>query len=95
MIAIDFAVLEPHRRRAFAGLDQYRRQVEVRGVQEIATRIAESFTAYAIFDGEAVLRYPAITPFITQTLYTIPLELRRAAYDRDRVKAARARNQMA
>jgi hypothetical protein len=95
MIAVDFAVIEPHRRRGFAGLDQYRRQVEVRGVQEIATKIAESFTAYAIFDGEEVIRYPAITPFITQTLHTIPLELRRAACDRDRVKAARARGQMA
>jgi hypothetical protein len=92
MIAVDFAVLEPHRRRGFAGLDQYRRHVEVRGVQEIATKIAETFMAYAIFDGEEVLRYPAITPFIAQTLYTIPLQLRRAACDRDRGKAARARD---
>ncbi|WP_085033153.1 hypothetical protein [Ensifer aridi] len=59
-------------------------------MQEIAIKIAKSFTAYVIFDGETVLRYPAITPFITQTLYAIPIELRRAACDRDRVNAAGA-----
>ncbi|WP_085035195.1 hypothetical protein [Ensifer aridi] len=94
-IAVDLAVLEPHRRRAYAGLDQYRRRVEVRGIQEIARKIAESFEAFAIFDVETVLRYPAITPFVTQTLYSVPIELRRAACDRDRWKAERARNEMA
>ncbi|MCY1299077.1 hypothetical protein D9M69_160670 [compost metagenome] len=70
-VAIDLTVLEPHRRRAYAGLDQYRRAVEVRGVQELAGKIAGSFGVFAIFDVETVLRYPAITPFVTQTLYTV------------------------
>jgi hypothetical protein len=94
-IAVDLTVLPPHKRRAYAGLDQYRRPVEVRGVPELAAAIAESFGAFAIFDVETVLRYPAITPFVTQTLYSIPLELRRAACDRDRLKAERARDEMA
>ncbi len=50
---------------------------------------------FAIFDVETVLRSPAITPFVTQTLYSIPLELRRAACDRDRLKADSARKEMA
>ncbi|RVQ04562.1 hypothetical protein [Sinorhizobium meliloti] len=94
-IAVDLAVIEPHRRRAYAGLDQYRRPVEVRGVQELANGIAESFGAFAIFDVETVLRSPAIASFVTQTLYSIPLELRRAACDRDRLKAERARKETA
>ncbi|MDX0072495.1 hypothetical protein [Sinorhizobium meliloti] len=95
LVAVDLAVLKPHQKRAYAGLDQYRRPVEVRGVQELARSIAASFGAYAIFDVETVLRYPAITPFVTQTLYSVPIELRQAACDRDRLKAERARNQMA
>ncbi|NRP74535.1 hypothetical protein ILFOPFJJ_05457 [Ensifer psoraleae] len=55
-VAVDLAVLEPHQRRAYAGLDQYRRPVEVRGVQELARKIAESFGAFAIFDVGTVLR---------------------------------------
>ncbi len=94
LIAVDLAVLKPHQRRAFAGLDQYRRPVEVRGVPEVAATIAASFGAFAIFDIETVLRYPAITPFVTQTLYSMPIELRRAACDQDRLKAERARNEM-
>ena len=46
-------------------------------------------------DVEAVLRSPAIAPFVTQTLYSIPLELRRAACDRDRLKADRTRKEIA
>ncbi|WP_085044204.1 hypothetical protein [Ensifer aridi] len=95
LVAVDLAVLKPYQKRAYAGLDQYRRPIEVRGVQELAQSIAESFGAYAIFDVETVLRYPAITPFVTQTLYSVPIELRRAACDRDRMKAERARNEMA
>ncbi|MBP1884807.1 hypothetical protein [Sinorhizobium mexicanum] len=95
MIAVDLTVLSPDRRRAIAGLDQYRRTVEIHGVQDVAAKIAESFCSFAVFDGEQVLRYPAIAPFITQTLYAIPIELRRAACDRDRVKADRARVSMA
>ncbi|NRP75667.1 hypothetical protein ILFOPFJJ_06590 [Ensifer psoraleae] len=95
MIAVDLAVLKPHQRRAIAGLDQYRRPVEVRGVQEVAGKMAESFCAFAIFDGDQVLRYPAITPFVTQTLYTVPIELRREGCDRDRLKASVARDRMA
>ncbi|MCO5962392.1 hypothetical protein [Sinorhizobium meliloti] len=94
-IEVDLAVMPPHQRRAYAGLDQYRRPVEVRGVQELAKGIAESFGAFAIFDVETVLRSPAIPPFVTQTLYSIPLELRRAACDRDRLKAESARKEMA
>lgn len=94
-IEVDLAVMPPHQRRAYAGLDQYRRPVEVRGVQELAKGIAESFGAFAIFDVETVLQSPAIAPFITQTLYAIPLELRRAACDRDRHKAESARKEMA
>lgn len=94
-IEIDLAVMPPHQRRAYAGLDQYRCPVEVRGVQELARGIAESFGAFAIFDVETVLRSPAIAPFVTQTLYAIPLELRRAACDRDRLKAEGARKEMA
>lgn len=67
----------------------------MRGVQELARGIAESFGAFAIFDVETVLRSPAIAPFVTQTLYSIPIELRRAAYDRDRLKAESARKEMA
>ncbi|MDK1376825.1 MULTISPECIES: hypothetical protein [unclassified Sinorhizobium] len=95
LIAVDMAVLAPHRRRGIAGLDQYRRTVEVHGVQDVAVKIAESFCSFAIFDGEQVLRYPAITPFITETLYALPIELRREACDRDRLKADRARGHMA
>ncbi|TCN22164.1 hypothetical protein [Sinorhizobium americanum] len=95
MIAVDLAILKPHQRRGFAGLDQYRRPVEVRGVQEVAAIIADSFRAFAIFDIESVLRSPAITPFVTQTLYSIPIELRRAACDQDRLKAENARTEMA
>ncbi|MDW9625682.1 hypothetical protein RWA02_17405 [Sinorhizobium meliloti] len=94
-IEVDLAVMPQHQRRAYAGLDQYRRPVEVRGVQELAKGIAESFGAFAIFDVETVLRSPAIAPFVTQTLYAIPLELRRAACDRDRLKAESARKEMA
>ncbi|MDK1389731.1 hypothetical protein QN224_30715 [Sinorhizobium sp. 8-89] len=94
-VAVDLAVLEPHQRRAYAGLDQYRRPVEVRGVQELARKIAESFGAFAIFDVGTVLRHPAIAPFVTQTLYSVPIELRRAACDRDRLKAEGARNEIA
>ncbi|QFI65241.1 hypothetical protein [Sinorhizobium alkalisoli] len=94
-IAVDLAVLPPHQRRGYAGLDHYRRPVEVRGVQEVAMTIAESFKAFAIFDVETVLRYPAISPFLARTLYEIPIELRRAACDRDRLKAEQARNTMA
>lgn len=95
LVAVDLAVLKPYQKRAYAGLDQYRRPVEVRGVQELARWIAESFGAYVIFDVETVLRYSAITPFVTQTLCSVPIELRRAACDRDRMKAERARNEMA
>lgn len=95
LVAVDLAVLQPHQKRAYAGLDQYRRPVEVGGVQELAQSIAQSFGAYAIFDVETVLRHPAITPFVTQTLYSVPIELRRTACDGDRLKAERARNQMA
>ncbi|MDK1494795.1 hypothetical protein QN219_33365 [Sinorhizobium sp. 7-81] len=91
MIAVDLTVLSPDRRRAIAGLDQYRRIVEVHGVQDVATKIAESFQSFAVFDGDQVLRYPAIAPFITQTLYATPIELRREACDRDRLKVERAR----
>ncbi|RVH50677.1 hypothetical protein [Sinorhizobium meliloti] len=94
-IEVDLAVMPAHQRRAYAGLDQYRRPIEVRGVQELAKGIAESFGAFAIFDVETVLRSPAIAPFVTQTLYSIPLELRRAACDRDRLKAETARKEMA
>ncbi|WP_324765567.1 hypothetical protein SO078_29865 (plasmid) [Sinorhizobium meliloti] len=94
-IEVDLAVMPAHQRRAYAGLDQYRRPIEVRGVQELAKGIAESFGAFAIFDVETVLRSPEIAPFVTQTLYSIPLELRRAACDRDRLKAERARKEMA
>ncbi|MQW90353.1 hypothetical protein [Sinorhizobium saheli] len=94
-IAVDLAVLKPHQRRAFAGLDQYRRAVKVRGVPELAAKIAESFAPYAVFDGDQVLRYPAIAPFIAQTLYAIPIELRRGACDSDRQKACDARERMA
>ncbi|WP_248447697.1 hypothetical protein [Sinorhizobium meliloti] len=86
-IEVVLAVMPPHQRRAYAGLDQYRRPVKVRGVQELGKGIAESFGAFAIFDVETVSRSPAIAPFVTQTLYAIPLELRRAACDRDRLKA--------
>lgn len=95
LIAVDLAVLKPHQKRAFAGLDQYHRPVEIRGVPEVAATIANSFGAFAIFDIETVLRHPAITPFVAQALYSIPVELRRAACDRDRLKAERARNEMA
>ncbi|WP_337436298.1 hypothetical protein [Sinorhizobium meliloti] len=64
-------------------------------VHELAMGVAESFGVFAIFDVETVLRSPAITPFVTQTLYSIPLELRRAACDRDRLKADSARKEMA
>ncbi|MCA1439352.1 hypothetical protein I6F07_03765 [Ensifer sp. IC4062] len=94
-IAVDLAVMKPFERRAFAGLNQYGRKVEVRGIQQLAVKMAESFQAYAIFDDAQVLRYPAITPFITQTLYTIPIELRRDACDLDRQKASEARDRMA
>ncbi|AWM24991.1 hypothetical protein AOX55_00001734 [Sinorhizobium fredii CCBAU 25509] len=87
LIAVDLAVLKPHQKRAYAGLDQYRRTVEVRGVPEVAATIADSFDAFAIFDIETVLRSSAITPFVAQTLYSIPIELRRAACDQDRSKA--------
>ncbi|MDE3771488.1 hypothetical protein I7G86_07745 [Sinorhizobium meliloti] len=92
-IEVDLAVMPAHQRRAYAGLDQYRRPIEVRGVQELAKGIAESFGAFAIFDVETVLRSPAIAPFVTQTLYAIPLELRRDACDR--LKAEAARKEMA
>ncbi|MFQ6242748.1 hypothetical protein [Sinorhizobium meliloti] len=94
-IEVDLAVMPAHQRRAYAGLDQYRRPIEVRGVQELAKGIAESFGAFAIFDVETVLRSPAIAPFVMQTLNSIPLELRRAACDRDRLEAERARKEMA
>ncbi|THK35731.1 hypothetical protein EHS39_23000 [Ensifer sp. MPMI2T] len=94
-IAVDLAVLKPFERQAFAGLDQYGRKVEVRGIQQLAVKMAESFQAYAIFDRDQVLRYPAITPFTTRTLYTIPIELRREACDRDRLKESDARDRMA
>lgn len=94
-IAVDLAVLKPHQKRALAGLDQYRRMVEIRGVPELAAKIAASFAPYAIFDDGQVLRYPAITPFIAQTLHTIPIELRRDACDKDRQKACDARERMA
>ena len=94
-IAVDLATLQPHQRRAYAGLDQYRRPVEARSVPELASTIAASFGAFAIFDVETVLRYPEVTPFLAQALYAIPLELRRAACDRDRLKADLARKEMA
>ncbi|AEH83219.1 hypothetical protein ACVMB3_005684 [Sinorhizobium meliloti] len=94
-IEVDLAVMPLHQRRACAGLDQYRGPVEVRGVHELAMGVAESFGVFAIFDVETVLRSPAITPFVTQTLYSIPLELRRAACDRDRLKADSARKEIA
>lgn len=64
-------------------------------MQEIAVKMADSFCAYAIVDSDEVLRYPAITPFITQTLYSIPIELRHEACDKDRLKASDARDRMA
>ncbi|MFC0804799.1 hypothetical protein ACFHWW_04830 [Ensifer sp. P24N7] len=95
LIAVDLTVLPPDRRHAIAGLDQYRRIVEVRGVQDVAAKIAESFCSFAVFDGDQVLRYTAIAPFITQRLYATPIELRREACDRNRLKADRARVRMA
>ncbi|APG93017.1 hypothetical protein [Sinorhizobium americanum] len=94
-IAVDLATLRPHQRRAYAGLDQYRRPVEARGIPELATTIADSFGAFAIFDVETVLRHPQIAPYLARTLYAVPLELRRAACDRDRLKAECARKEMA
>lgn len=38
-IEVDLAVMPLHQRRAFAGLDQYRGPVEVRGVQELAKEL--------------------------------------------------------
>ncbi|APG88019.1 transposase (plasmid) [Sinorhizobium americanum CCGM7] len=64
-------------------------------MQEVAAIIADSFRAFAIFDIESGLRSPAITPLVTQTLYSIPIELRRAACAQDRSKAENARNEMA
>ncbi|AUX78439.1 hypothetical protein NXT3_PA00147 (plasmid) [Sinorhizobium fredii] len=64
-------------------------------MQEVAAIIADSFLAFAIFDIESVLRSPAITPFVTQTLYSIPIELRRASCGQDRSTAESARNKMA
>ncbi|XNY03860.1 hypothetical protein ACMFL9_03545 (plasmid) [Sinorhizobium meliloti] len=94
-IEVDLAVMHPHQRRTYAGLDQYRRPVEVRGVQELAKGIAESFVAFAIFDVETVLRSQAIAPFVMQALHAIPVELRQAACDRDRLKAEGARKETA
>ncbi|WEX76868.1 hypothetical protein PYH37_005219 [Sinorhizobium numidicum] len=95
LIAVDFAVLKPFQRRAIAGLDQYGRTIEVRGIEDMATKIAASFAPFAIWDGDQVLRYPAMTPLITQTLHAIPIELRREACARDRLKASAARDRIA
>ncbi|WEX75099.1 hypothetical protein PYH37_000436 [Sinorhizobium numidicum] len=87
LIAVRLAALKPSERRAFAGRDQYGRTVEVRGPEELAAKMAESFAPFAIWDGDQVHRFLAMTTFVPRALSAVPMELRIEACDRSRLKA--------
>lgn len=78
-IAVKFAVLPKFEKQAYAGIDRFRRNVPVSGVQKIAMQFAESLRSFVVFDGDRPLRAVAIASFIAEVLEAVPIEMRRQA----------------